>query len=56
MGCGLSVFSRYKRIVNADGSEMDIHNILQIIRQETDEYLAQKFEKTGNADELPKEE
>jgi putative DNA methylase len=56
MGCGLSVYSRYKRIVNADGSEMDIHNILQIIRQETDEYLAQKFEKSGNVDELPKEE
>jgi putative DNA methylase len=56
MGCGLSVYSRYKRIVNADGSEMDIHNILQIIRQETDEYLVQKFEKSGNVDELPKEE
>lgn len=39
MGCGLSIFTRYKRVMNADGSNMCIHDALQIIFQETSELL-----------------
>ena len=39
MGCGLSIFSTYKAIVNADGSKMTTHDALQIIVQEMDEYF-----------------
>lgn len=39
MGCGLSLFTRYKRIMNADGSDMNVHDALQLIYQELIEYL-----------------
>lgn len=39
LGCGLSVFSRYKRIMNADGSDMNVHDALQLIYQELIDYL-----------------
>lgn len=34
MGCGLSIFTRYKRVMNADGSNMVVHDALQLIYQE----------------------
>ena len=39
MGCGLHIFSAYKSIVNADGSKMTVHDALQIIVQEIDEFF-----------------
>lgn len=39
MGCGLTVFSRYKRIMNADGSNMNVHDALQLIYQETKDLI-----------------
>ena len=39
LGCGLSIFSRYKRIMNADGSDMNVHDALQLIYQELIDYL-----------------
>ena len=39
MGCGLSIFSAYKQIINADGSRMSTQDALQIIVQEIDEYF-----------------
>lgn len=39
LGCGLSIFTRYKRVMNADGSDMCIHDALQIVFQETTEIL-----------------
>lgn len=38
MGQGLAIFSRYKRILNADGSKMCAHDALQLIHQETEDY------------------
>lgn len=34
MGCGLSIFTRHKRVMNADGSNMVVHDALQLIYQE----------------------
>lgn len=39
MGCGSSIYSTYKAIINADGSRMTTHDALQIIVQEMDEYF-----------------
>lgn len=39
MGCGLSLFTRYKRVINADGSDMNVHDALQLIYQELIDYL-----------------
>ena len=38
MGQGLAIFSRYQRILNADGSNMGVHDALQLIYQETEDY------------------
>lgn len=35
MGCGLSVLTRYKRVMNADGFDLNMHDALQIIYQES---------------------
>ena len=40
MGEGLHMYSNYKKIINADGTNMGVRDALQIIVQETDEYLA----------------
>ena len=39
MGCGMSILSEYKEIINADGSKMSARDALQIIIQEIDEYF-----------------
>lgn len=39
LGLGMSVLSRYKKVMNADGSDMDIHDALQLIHQETIDYI-----------------
>ncbi len=40
MGCGLALFSRYARVMNADGSNMSTHDALQAIWTEVSQYLA----------------
>ena len=40
MGCGLALFSRYARVMNADGSNMSVHDALQAIWTEVSQYLA----------------
>ena len=42
LGCGLSVFTRYCRVINADGSDMSVRDAMPLIYQETLDYLAQK--------------
>ena len=39
MGCGLAMMTRYSSIMNADGSTMGIHDALQVIWAEVNEYL-----------------
>lgn len=39
LGLGMQIFSEFKKVINADGSEMGIHDTLQIIYQEVMDYL-----------------
>ena len=56
MGCGLSVFSRYKRIMNADGSDMNVHDALQLIYQELIHYLRTNTDDEEIEDSVHKED
>jgi putative DNA methylase len=40
IGPGMSVFSRYSKVLDADGTPMSVRTALQIINQELDAYLA----------------
>lgn len=42
LGVGLSIYSEYLCVLNADGSKMNIHDVLQVIKTEVDEYLLEK--------------
>ena len=50
IGCGLSFFSRYKKILNADGSAMNVHDALQVIYTEVKEYISENFSGTDSAE------
>ena len=39
LGLGMQLFTEYNRVINADGSEMKIHDALLIIWQEVMDYL-----------------
>ena len=41
MGCGVALFCRYKRVINADGTTMRINEALRVIWAEVTEYLKQ---------------
>ena len=41
IGPGMAVFSRYRKVVNADGSPMSVREALQLINQVLDEALAE---------------
>ena len=43
IGCGLSIFSRYKKIINANGSAMSVHDALQVIYTEVMEYISATY-------------
>lgn len=47
IGGGLSIFSRYKKVLNADGTAMQIHDALPLIYQEVAEYIAIKTADDG---------
>ncbi len=42
IGPGMAVFSRYSKVLEADGSPMPVRTALQIINQELDTYLAEQ--------------
>ena len=42
LGKGLEIFSNYQSVINADGSAMCVHDALQIIYLEVQEYIVQK--------------
>ena len=44
IGQGLHVFSQYQSVLNADGSTMCVHDALQVIYLECEDYIAQKNE------------
>lgn len=39
MGCGVSLFSSYKKILNADGSNMKVHDALKVIWAVVTDYI-----------------
>ena len=55
IGGGLSIFTKYRKVLNADGSNMSIHDALQIIYQEVIEYIA-KQEADGDSENALLEE
>lgn len=42
IGPGIAIFSRYSKIVEADGSPMRVHTALQLINQNVDEFLSEQ--------------
>lgn len=42
LGQGLSVFSAYESVLNADGSAMSVHDALQVIYLECEDYIEQR--------------
>lgn len=51
MGAGIAIYSRYPKILNADATEMTVHDALQVIRLEVDEYIMQHFEAAEEKEE-----
>ena len=49
-GCGLSLFSSYKRVINADGSAMSVHDALKVIYSEVTEYISETFSGTDGTE------
>lgn len=39
LGLGISIFSRYEKVINADGTTMSLHDALMIIYQEVKDYI-----------------
>ena len=56
MGQGIAVFSKYQRILNADGSNMNIHDALQLIFQEIEDYKRAYSQRQQSEDDTVKEE
>ena len=54
VGACLSLFSKYQSVLNADGSRMNIHEALQIIRSEVDEYIERNGSAKGGNDHAGK--
>ena len=50
MGCGLSLFTRYKKIINADGTNMSVQDALKVIWTEVTGYI-RETEITGDSSE-----
>ncbi|MDM7911763.1 MAG: hypothetical protein QUS09_01560 [Methanotrichaceae archaeon] len=42
IGPGMAVFSRYSKVLEADGSPMRVRTALQLINQHLDEYLSEQ--------------
>ena len=56
MGQGLAIYTKYHRIVNADGSNMNVHDALQLIYQETEDYKRAHSGEQQNEDSKTKED
>ena len=51
MGCGISFFSQYKKVINADGTNMSVHDALQVIWTGVTEYI-QELESQEDGSEI----
>lgn len=50
LGCGLRYFSDYKKILNADGTDMGVHDALQLIYTEVINYIDSQAESVSPVD------
>lgn len=48
IGPGMAVFSRYSKVLEADGNPMSVHTALSLINQVLDEYLAEQESEYDN--------
>lgn len=51
LGCGISFFSQYKKVINADGTNMNVHDALQVIWTGVTEYI-QELESQEDGSEI----
>ena len=51
MGCGISFFSQYNKVINADGTNMNVHDALQVIWTGVTEYI-QELESHEDGSEI----
>lgn len=56
MGQGLAIFSRYRTVLNADGSAMSMHDALQVIYQKCEHDILQRTEIALDNNEEAKED
>ncbi len=56
LGLGLSVFSRYGKVINADGTAMSIHDALMIVYQEVKDYISLTTDDDSIEDAVTKED
>ena len=56
MGQGLEIYTRYQSILNADGSDMNVHDALQLIHQETEDYKRAHSQEQQSEENKTKEE
>lgn len=52
MGFGLSIFMRYKKIINANGTSMSIHDALQLVDSEVTDYFTENSRMDANDSNL----
>jgi len=50
LGLGMSIFSKYEKVINADGTTMSLHDALMIIYQEVKDYI----KRTASDDSIEK--
>lgn len=56
LGFGLSIFSRYEKVINADGTRMSVHDALMIIYQEVIDYINMTTDDDSIGDAVTKED
>lgn len=56
LGFGLSVFSGYKRVMNADGTSTSVHDALELIYQEIDQWIQRTADNDIDAVVITKED
>ena len=56
MGQGHEIYTRYQSILNADGSDMNVHDALQLIHQETEDYKRAHSQEQQSEENKTKEE
>lgn len=56
LGQGLAVFTRYQTVLNADGSVMCVHDALQVVYLECEDYINQRKAAASESDAGIKEE